>query len=47
MVVWGVRAGWVAEAGMKLKINLPIKVGDTLEVFQEEVNRRPIDAKLR
>jgi translation initiation factor IF-2 len=36
-----------AEAGMKLKINLPIKVGDTLEVFQEEVNRRPIDAKLR
>ena len=35
------------EAGLRLKMNLPIKVGDILEVFQEEVNRRPIDSHLR
>lgn len=35
------------EAGMKLRCNEAVRVGDALEVFQEEVNRRKLDAKLR
>jgi translation initiation factor IF-2 len=35
------------EAGLKVKCDEPIKVGDTLEVFQEEVNRRQLEVKLR
>jgi translation initiation factor IF-2 len=36
-----------SEAGFSLKLGTPVVVGDTLEVFQEEVNRRQLDSHLR
>lgn len=36
-----------SEAGFSLKLDAAVAVGDTLEVFQEEVNRRQMDAHLR
>lgn len=35
------------EAGLRVKIEEPIKVGDTLEVMQEEVNRKQLNTRLR
>ncbi len=36
-----------SEVGLSLKLGSAVAVGDTLEVFQEEVNRRQLDAHLR
>lgn len=36
-----------SEAGFALKVDSAVAAGDTLEVFQEEVNRRRLDRQLR
>lgn len=36
-----------SEAGVLVRLDEILRIGDTLEVFQEEVNRRQVDAHLR